>query len=115
MFGIGPQELLIIGLLALLVFGPIKAAGMARDFGRFVSEARSTVDEFKNELVPEEEVNEVRHTVDELRGELASYKKDLNEHAEYGTSRASQRQPQAPQTNSARSSSSSSDEHSPGE
>ncbi len=34
MFGIGPQELLVIGLLVLLVFGPMKAAGMARDLGR---------------------------------------------------------------------------------
>ena len=37
MFGIGPQELLLIGLLILVVFGPVKAAGMARDLGHFVN------------------------------------------------------------------------------
>ena len=34
MFGVGPQELLVVGLLALIVFGPVKAAGMARDLSR---------------------------------------------------------------------------------
>ena len=50
MFGIGAQEMVIIGLLFLVVFGPGKLPGMARDFGRFVSEARRHVDEFKSEL-----------------------------------------------------------------
>ncbi len=50
MFGIGPQELIIIGLLALIIFGPGKLASMARDLGRFVNEARSSVDELKFEL-----------------------------------------------------------------
>ena len=35
MFGIGPRGLLVVGLLALVVFGPIKAAGMAQGLGRF--------------------------------------------------------------------------------
>jgi TatA/E family protein of Tat protein translocase len=50
MFGIGPQELIIIGLLALIIFGPGRLTSMARDLGRFVNEARSSVDELKFEL-----------------------------------------------------------------
>ena len=50
MFGIGPQELMIIALLVLIVFGPNKASSMARDVGRFVNEARRPVEEFKSEL-----------------------------------------------------------------
>ncbi|MBA3474590.1 MAG: twin-arginine translocase TatA/TatE family subunit [Rubrobacter sp.] len=50
MFGIGAQEMIVIGLLFLVVFGPGKLPGMARDFGRFVGEARRHVDEFKSEL-----------------------------------------------------------------
>lgn len=50
MFGIGTQEMVIIGLLFLVIFGPGKLPGMARDFGRFVSGARRHVDEFKSEL-----------------------------------------------------------------
>ena len=47
----GPQELVVIVLLLLVVFGPIKAAGMARDLGRFANEARGHVEEFKGELL----------------------------------------------------------------
>lgn len=50
MFGVGVQEAVVIGLLFLVVFGPVKLPGMARDFGRFVNEARRHVDEFKSEL-----------------------------------------------------------------
>jgi Sec-independent protein translocase protein TatA len=50
-FGVGPQELIVIVLLMLLVFGPVKAAGVARDLGRFAGEARGQVEELKSELV----------------------------------------------------------------
>jgi Sec-independent protein translocase protein TatA len=49
-FGIGPQELMILGLLALVVFGPLKASSMARDLGHFVKETRRPVEEFKSEI-----------------------------------------------------------------
>jgi len=50
MFGIGGQEIVIIALLFLVIFGPSKLPQMARDLGRFVSEARRSIDEFKEEL-----------------------------------------------------------------
>ena len=50
MFGVGPQELVVIVLLVLVVFGPGKAAGVARDLGRFASEARGQVEELKSEI-----------------------------------------------------------------
>lgn len=62
MFGIGVQEMVIVGLLSLAIFGPSKLPDMARDLGRFVSEARRTVDEFKGELVSEEESAREPHT-----------------------------------------------------
>ena len=42
--------MIIIGLLLLVIFGPSKLPQMARDLGRFVNEARRSVDEFKSEL-----------------------------------------------------------------
>ncbi len=54
MFGVGFQEVLLVGLLLLVLFGPSKLPQMARDFGRFVNEARRSVDEFKEELMSEE-------------------------------------------------------------
>jgi sec-independent protein translocase protein TatB len=53
-FGIGMQEMVIVGLLILVIFGPNKLPSMARDLGRFVNEARRSVEEFKEDLVSEE-------------------------------------------------------------
>jgi Tat protein translocase TatB subunit len=55
-FGVGAPEMVVIGLLLLVVFGPKKLPGMARDLGRFVSEARRSVEGFKKDLVSEGEV-----------------------------------------------------------
>lgn len=49
-FGIGFQEMVIIGVVVLVLFGPNRLPEMARDLGRFVSEARRSIDEFKEEL-----------------------------------------------------------------
>jgi sec-independent protein translocase protein TatB len=54
-FGIGTQEMVIVGLLFLVVFGPNKLPDMARDLGRFVNVARRSVEEFKEDLGSEEE------------------------------------------------------------
>ena len=58
MFGIGGQELVIIGLIFLVVFGPSKLPQMARDLGKFVNEARRSMDEFKSELISGEDEEE---------------------------------------------------------
>jgi sec-independent protein translocase protein TatB len=50
MFGVGPQEMVIIGLIFLVIFGPGSLPKMAKDMGRFVSEARRAVDDFKEEI-----------------------------------------------------------------
>jgi sec-independent protein translocase protein TatB len=57
MLGIGGSEIVIIALLVLIIFGPSKLPQMARDIGRFVGEARRSIDEFKDELTaaPEED------------------------------------------------------------
>ncbi len=54
-FGIGFNELIIVGLLFLILFGPSKLPQMARDIGKFVSEARRSMDEFKGELLSDED------------------------------------------------------------
>jgi TatA/E family protein of Tat protein translocase len=54
-FGVGIQEMVIIGLLFLIIFGPSKLPQMARDLGQFVNEARRAVDEFKEDLILQEE------------------------------------------------------------
>jgi sec-independent protein translocase protein TatB len=62
MFGIGGQEIVIIGLLFLVIFGPNALPKMARDLGRFVSEARRSIDEFKEELSAVEDDEDEENT-----------------------------------------------------
>ena len=50
MFGVGPQEMVIVGLIFLVIFGPSSLPKMAKDVGRFVSEARRAIDDFKEEI-----------------------------------------------------------------
>jgi Tat protein translocase TatB subunit len=50
MFGVGPQEMVIIGLIFLVIFGPSSLPKMAKDMGRFVAEARRAIDDFKDEI-----------------------------------------------------------------
>jgi len=45
-FGVGLQEMVLIGLLSLIIFGPSKLPQMARELGQFVNEARRAVDEW---------------------------------------------------------------------
>jgi len=54
-FGVGLQEMVLIGLLSLIIFGPSKLPQMARELGQFVNEARRAVEEFKEELILQEE------------------------------------------------------------
>jgi Tat protein translocase TatB subunit len=55
MFGVGPQEMVIIGLIFLVIFGPGSLPKMARDVGRFVSESRRAIEDFKEELTASED------------------------------------------------------------
>ena len=47
--------MVIIGLIFLVIFGPGSLPKMARDVGRFVSEARRAIDDFKEELTTSED------------------------------------------------------------
>jgi sec-independent protein translocase protein TatB len=56
-FGIGPQEIVIIGLLVLLIFGPSKLPQIARDLGRFANDASRMLEELTSEITSEGEEN----------------------------------------------------------
>ena len=57
-FGIGFQEVLVIAVLFLILFGPSKLPQMARDLGKFVNEARRSMEEFKSEIAAADENDE---------------------------------------------------------
>ncbi len=50
MFGVGAQEMVLIGILCFVVFGPSRLPEIARDIGRFVAQARDLADEYKAEF-----------------------------------------------------------------
>ncbi len=54
MFGVGFQEMLLVGLLLLVLFGPKRLSQMARDLGRFASRAQHEVGQLKTDLMSEE-------------------------------------------------------------
>jgi TatA/E family protein of Tat protein translocase len=60
MFDIGLQEMLVIGVLALLVFGPSKLPELGRMVGRAMREFRRASDEFRSTV----ETNLHIHDVD---------------------------------------------------
>ena len=61
MFGIGGQEMVTIGLIFLVVFGPGKLSQVARDLGKFANEARRSMDEFKGELISDDDEDKNQH------------------------------------------------------
>jgi len=58
MFDIGLQEMLVIGVLALLVFGPSKLPELGRMFGRAMREFRRASDEFRSTVETNLKINE---------------------------------------------------------
>lgn len=51
MFGIGTGELLLLLLIALIVLGPERLPGLARDVGRAMGDLRKTSDELTAEFL----------------------------------------------------------------
>lgn len=60
MFDIGFWELAIIGVVALLVFGPERLPELARTAGRWIARARQMAWSVKNEIERELDLEELR-------------------------------------------------------
>jgi TatA/E family protein of Tat protein translocase len=58
MFDVGLQEMLLIGVLALLVFGPSKLPELGRMFGRAMREFRRASDEFRSTVETNLKIND---------------------------------------------------------
>jgi sec-independent protein translocase protein TatB len=77
MFGVGGQELVLIGLVLLIVFGPARAAQMARDLGSFAYKVRTSMEEFKAELTSVEEYELPEHQEEDSKpSNEAKHEKD---------------------------------------
>ena len=81
MLSVGPQELVVLGglLLLLIVFGSAKFSSTARELGQLLGGTKHTVEEVKSDLIPEK--------VDQARKAI----KDLNSEALYGAEQDTRR------------------------
>jgi Sec-independent protein translocase protein TatA len=70
MLSVGPQELVVLGglLLLLIVFGSSRFSSTARDLGQLLGGTKRTVEDVKSEIIPEE-VREARDTIKDLKSE----------------------------------------------
>jgi sec-independent protein translocase protein TatA len=59
MLDIGLQEMLVIGVIALLVFGPSKLPELGRMFGRALREFRKASDEFRTTVETNLHINDI--------------------------------------------------------
>ena len=71
MFGIGPEELALVALLALLVLGPERLPQVMRDMGKVVGDLRRTSDELRNEFLNADKYLEVNTAAVPSRTEAA--------------------------------------------
>ncbi len=74
MFNIGLPELLIIGAIALIVFGPNKLPELARAFGRAMREFKKATDEVKESFEAEtRDLEEIKTAIadENVLGDLA--------------------------------------------
>lgn len=65
MFGVGPMEMLVIAVIALLVFGPERLPEIAGKIGKGVRELRSVTGELTTEF--QRAIGEAQSTIDDVK------------------------------------------------
>jgi TatA/E family protein of Tat protein translocase len=90
MFGsIGPTELILIFVIALLVFGPKKLPEIGRSVGKALREFKKTSDEIKGRIEEEIEASEIkdirkdiRSGMDDIKSGVKSFQDDVKKDIE---------------------------------
>ncbi len=90
MFGsIGPMELILIFVIALLVFGPKKLPEIGRSVGKAIREFKKTSDEIKGRIEEEIEASEIkdirkdiRSGMDDIKSGVKSFQDDIKKDIE---------------------------------
>ena len=78
MFGsIGPTELILIFVVALLVFGPKKLPEIGRSVGKAIREFKKTSDEIKGRIEEEIEASEIKDISKDLSKDLKDIKSEV--------------------------------------
>jgi TatA/E family protein of Tat protein translocase len=85
MFGsIGPAELVLIFVIALLVFGPKKLPEIGRSVGKALREFKKTSEEIKSRIEEEIDASEIKDIrkdiqsgVDDIKSGIKSFQDDI--------------------------------------
>ncbi len=78
MFGnIGPMELFVIFVIALLVFGPKKLPEIGRSLGKAIREFKKTSEEIRGRIEDEIAASEVKDVARDLHSEIKSAGEDI--------------------------------------
>jgi len=95
MFGIGPWEIVLILLIALLVVGPKRLPELMRDLGKFLAQFRSVTDDMRRELQLDEEVRRLRETVHDLQDVSATAMRKMMQEVEEEAKAQAEQKPEA--------------------
>lgn len=82
MFDLGFWEIVLIGIVALLVVGPDRLPGFAREAGRWMRRLRRLSSDARRELQRElqwDEEDDPRRQIDKLKNELGGKIEDLDQ------------------------------------
>jgi sec-independent protein translocase protein TatA len=90
MFGsIGPTELILIFVIALLVFGPKKLPEIGRSVGKALREFKKTSEEIKSRIEEEIDASEIKDIrkdiqsgVDDIKSGVKSFQDDIKKDTE---------------------------------
>jgi sec-independent protein translocase protein TatA len=78
MFGsIGPAELILIFIVALLVFGPKKLPEIGKSVGKAIREFKRTSEEIKSRIEDEIEASTIKDAAKDLKDEVTGIKDNL--------------------------------------
>ncbi len=82
MFGsIGPAELILIFVIALLVFGPKKLPEIGRQVGKALRELKKTSEEIKGRIEEEIEASELKDIRKDIQSGVDDFRKTIEQAA----------------------------------
>ncbi len=70
MFDVGFSEMLLVGLIALLVFGPERLPKVAREAGLWIRKARTMASSVKQEIDREMQLQDMKEAMDKQKREM---------------------------------------------